>query len=323
MGLFDTVEEDGGIVVHQYDQTDGAVMELAAQERGSMASKGVGKEFQKDKSVADGVCRALCTHWVANSANGQDYWSTLEPGKSEKKKEVLADIRLLQHREGQYHKSLEAALGVSPEERRVMSQSRFDRKVSRLDSGLQLALMKSDEARREWAPKRVIEKTGMEEIQTDPPRNATDLAEMCTKVQGYSLLGFDHKDGGHEVATYNDPNGGVFFMDPNFGEVYFEKPAQFVTWFTTKYAQAYGGIKDSGLEIDCFRNAQQPRRPEYARPRPGVILPANQTASQNILLDKFLSTSPPKPLPHRPLGDRQATVPTRPKPLPHRPLGDG
>jgi hypothetical protein len=88
----------------------------------------------------------------------------------------------------------------------------------------------------------------------------------------------------HTVAMHHNPKAGVFFMDPNHGEVYFPDAAKFEHWFTTTlcadYATKYKGIVD--CSIDRFQNAKEPQRPEYARKIPGTILHANQSASQSM-----------------------------------------
>ncbi|HEX3133411.1 MAG TPA: YopT-type cysteine protease domain-containing protein [Planctomycetota bacterium] len=155
--------------------------------------------MQLDAKARGGVCKALSIYWMVNRAKGGDFWTWLSSVKG------IATVINTQAT-GEAHQKRVHAFGKVP---------------GQVDHG------NDGEA---WIAQ-VLSTGGLSKISED--RRTVKFMEAADWILHdtgqFKLIGLRGSAGGHAVAVHVSAN--VVLMDPNFGEIQFPAPGNFMAWF--------------------------------------------------------------------------------------------
>jgi YopT peptidase len=224
--------EYGGACTKKFDQGDASL------------TKGVGSVY--GPHGWNGVCFALSLMWIAFHAKDEDFWGWLygQDTISRTPYGSIASNRatmIVGLQGALYNRSFTADL-KSANARGLSSQ------------GLAEYWLRSD-----GIVKISYGNVPVTKIQKVAANLATQLAPDSYKVGGcYKELGMFSPNGGHSCAAWVGSD--VTYFDPNFGEFWFEKAAQFrkwfaYYWFSSQYFDVY-----STYEITAYSPLASGRR---------------------------------------------------------------
>lgn len=161
-----------------------------------------GRDFphmRLDPKARGGVCKAISMYWMINHAKGGDFWSWVSSVKG------IASVINTQAT-GEAHQNRQHGFGKVP---------------GQIDHG------KDSEA---WIAG-LLGSAGIMKVSEDRPTvKFMEAADWILHLTGqYKLISLRGSIGGHAVVAYVGEK--VLLMDPNFGEVEFPAPGNFMTWF--------------------------------------------------------------------------------------------
>jgi hypothetical protein len=238
--------------VQEYEQTT-----IIEKIQASLTGKHHGQSWgSRDQTIDGGVCLGFSTEWILKSFQGgatDSFWNWLDSPNAP------GTLRELGHRVDQGSKALDAI------EKHTQESEMDETEVE----GLRKVVQKVIKGQGEWqstliqsTTKGGLKRCGVFRKFT----NANDLARESVAHEGFALVHIlgGRNSSGHAMALHYSPKTGVRFMDPNCGELCFQKRNEFQTWLATYHLK---GETEFGLE--CFP-ASGGLKPPVPRVKPSV-----------------------------------------------------
>jgi len=216
---FDEAEDHGGKVTVKKEQSK-VMQQIGVQ----LQNAG-----QEDPYVKGGLCMGYSATWIVKSAKGDDFWKHVDSA------DARTDLRMMARREHNVDT--------------LLKQGMFEKMPEQLKTKI---LTDQDKWSQEYIIRCADGAVSKPERYEGKKFDVGDLCSHLTKGDGYKLLCMRGTTMGSHAVGVSVSKGQVIYMDPNAGEVKFEKAEDFEPWFKTRHVPAYSDAKFTKFYIDSY-----------------------------------------------------------------------